>query len=268
MSAEPGGELPDQFARIWERYQAWAGELRAHRAQLDAAWRHYQVTGAVWARVLNQARHGILECGWRDTVSDTETAIRLYTDRPRSSEQSGRDAEALAVYEIAMTPPADWEPYAACGDWRRALAAWAAAMHQLTRHQHRTKRWLSELGDYLTTRPTPGALTGVLITDAAALARLDEVLEAREHDAIEASYRAGLAAGGDTEDWRSWYRARITETWSVADDSAYRLYYSVDRLLAALDSGPAWVTGADQITITEHLPAAWRLPPAAHTGAG
>ncbi|MCT7373147.1 hypothetical protein [Mycolicibacterium llatzerense] len=268
MTDEPDRELPDQFARIWERYQALADELRAHRAQMDAAWRHYQVTGAVWARVLSQARHGVLECGWRDNVGDAETAIRLYTDRPRSAEQSGRDAEALAVYEVAMTPAAAWEPYAAGGDWRRALAAWAGAMHELTRHQHRTKRWLSELGGTFNTRPTPGALAGVLITDAAALTRLDAVLEAREHDAIEASYRAGLAAGGEDEDWRSWYRARIRETWSASDDATYRLYYSVDRLLAALDSGNAWVTGADQITITEHLPDAWRRPPATHTVGG
>lgn len=267
MSGDQGRERPDQFARIWERYQALAEELRAHRAQLDAAWRHYQVTGAVWTRVLSQARHGVLEYGWRETVGDTETAMRLYTVRPRSPEQSGRDAEALAVYEVAMTSEAAWEPYAAGGDWRRALASWAGAMHELTRHQHRTKRWLSELGGPLNTRPTPGALAAP-IGDLAALTRLDTVLEAREHDAIEASYRAGLAAGGEAGDWRSWYRTRIRETWSTADDSTYRLHYSVDRLLAALDSGNAWVTGADHVTITEHLPDAWRRPPAAHNGGG
>lgn len=242
--------LPNPFARNWDHYQALVDQLRSHQAQRDAAWRHYSVFGAVLSRVLTEARYGVLELGWRDGLSATETTT--------SAERACRDAESLAVHEVAMTPAADWEPYAARGDWRRALASWAAAMHDLIRHQYRTKRWLSDLGRR---GVTPAALTDRQIIEANTSNRLDAVLEAREHDAIEASYRAGLAAGGEAADWRGWYRARIIETWSPADDSTFRLYYSVDRLLAELNRNEECVSGANQITIIEHLPDAWRLPP-------
>lgn len=243
-------ELPDQLARIWERYQALAATAAANRVQLDGSWRHYQVTRSVWGRALSAARHGTLAQDWRTN------ADWLYTTRERPTEQSVRDAEDLAIHEVATTPRAAWEPFAARGDWRRALAAWSTAQHELTRHQYRTKRWLS-------------AFSGATAAEQAALTRMDSVLEAREHDATEASYRAGLAAGGDDEDWRSWYRTRIIETWSPTDDSAYNLYYTVERQLREIDSGRAWVTGGDMLTITEHLPDIWRqLPPPATAWAG
>lgn len=245
---------PDPFARNWEQYQALVGQLQAHQIQLDAAWRHYSVFGARLGRVLNEARFGVLELGWRDRLSATATTTQeLDTDSP--AERACREAENLALHEVVMTPAADWEPYAAGGDWRRALASWAAAMHDLTNTRYRTKRWLSDIGRR---GVTPGGLTERPVIDTS---NIDEILEAREHDAIEASQRAGLAAGGESADWRGWYRARILETWSPADDSTFRLYYSVERLLAELDRNDGCVTGGNQITIIEHLPNAWRLPP-------
>jgi hypothetical protein len=145
------------------------------------------------------------------------------------------DADALAIYEVAAAPPSVWEPNAAAGDWRRALAAWRVAARDLHRHQFRTKRWLCDL-----TIPEP---------DQTNAARLDAVLEARTLDAIEASYRAGLAAGGDAENWRGWYRNRISETWSTADDSTYKLYYSVDHVLAQIDRAQSIITGAPLILV-------------------
>ena len=238
-------ELRAKLDDIWCHYRAVAAELAADHRRLRASWQHHQTIGSVLGIVLMKARSGVLERGWRERLS----VDFLYTRRPRPDDQALRDAEDLAVYEVAMTPPSEWEPYAANGDWRRGLAAWYTATQELTRHQYRTRQWLTDLGN------TSEA-------DRRTSARLNAALESRERDAIEASYRAGLAAGGDTQDWRGWYRARILDTWSAADDAARGLYHSVERMLAQLDSAEPVVIGADLITIHQHLPDYWRSAPA------
>lgn len=245
----PGGELRGTFAEHWRRYQAQVVELRANQQQWRSSWQHYRTTGSVWGIVLMKARAGVLDADWRSQLSP---ASHYAAGFPRPTDPALIDADALAIHEVATAPPSAWEPNAAAGDWRRALSAWQAAEQDLQRHQFRTKRWLRNL-----TIPE---------SDQPPAAALDAVLEARALDAIEASYRAGLTAGGDTQDWRAWYRRRIIETWSAADDSAYGLYYSVERILARIDSGAPIVTGADTITIQEYLPEYWQPQPANLTG--
>lgn len=238
---EPASELRGTFDGLWRRYQAQVVELKANQRQWNASWQHYRTTGSVWGVVLMNARSGLLDADWRSMLTPEAHYAAGF---PRPTDPSLLDADALAIYEVATAPPSAWEPNAAAVDWRRALAAWRDAAQDLHRHQFRTKRWLCDF-----TIPEP---------DQPNAARLDAVLEARTLDAIEASYRAGLAAGGDAENWRGWYRSRITETWSAADDSTYKLYYSVDRMLARIDSGEPIVTGGDTIIIQEQLPQYWR----------
>ena len=234
-------ELRGTFDGLWRRYQAQVVELRANQRQWRASWQHYQTTGSVWGLVLMNARLGLLDPDWRDTLSPESHYAAGF---PRPTDPALLDADALAIYEVATAPAAVWEPHATGGDWRRALSAWRDDARALQRHQFRTKRWLSDMTIPEGDRPNA--------------ARLDALLEARALDAIEASYRAGLAAGGDAENWRGWYRSRIGETWSAADDSTYKLYYSVERVRSAIDAGQPIVTGADTIIIQEHLPEYWR----------
>lgn len=242
---DPASELRGTFDALWRRYQTQVAELKANQRQWHASWQHYRTTGSVWGTVLMNARSGLLDGEWRSTLSPEAHYAAGF---PRPTDPSLLDADALAIYEVATAPISAWEPNAAAGDWRRALAAWRVAAQDLHRHQFRTKRWLCDF-----TIPE---------TDQPNAARLDAVLEARTLDAIEASYRAGLAAGGDAENWRSWYRSRITETWSTADDSTYKLYYSVDHVLAQIDRIQPVITGAPLILVQEHLPEYWQTQPA------
>ncbi|MBS4728281.1 hypothetical protein MSM1_07970 [Mycobacterium sp. SM1] len=193
---DPGSELRATFDDLWRRYHAQVAELKANQRQWRASLQHYQTTGSAWGLVLMNARSGLLDPAWRDTLSpDAHYAAGF----PRPTDPALLDADALAIYEVATAPRSPWEPGAAGGNWRRWLTAWQLAANDLQRHQFRVKRWLSDMAIPAADRPNA--------------ARLDAVLEARALDAIEASYRAGLAAGGDAEDWRGWYRSRITETW-------------------------------------------------------
>ncbi len=238
---DPGSELRETFDGLWRRYHAQLAELKANQRQWRASWQHYQTTGSAWGMVLMNARSGLLDPDWRETLSP---AAHYAAGFPRPTDPALLDADALAIYEVATAPRSAWEPGAAGGDWRRALSAWQLAAKDLQRHQFRTKRWLTDMTIPDANRPNA--------------ARLDAVLEARALDAIEASYRAGLAAAGDAENWRGWYRSRITETWSAADDSDYKLFYSVDRILAEIDCAQPVITGAPLILIQEHLPEYWQ----------
>lgn len=241
--ADPGSELRATFDAHWRRYHAQVAELQANQKQWRASWQHYSATGSAWGIVLMKARAGVLETDWRTTLSPEAHYAAGF---PRPPDPALLDADALALYEVATAPPSAWEPNAAGGNWRRALTAWRDAAQDLQRHQFRTKRWLSDMTHSAVDQPRA--------------ARLDAVLEARALDAIGASYRAGLAAGGDAEDWRGWYRTRIEESWSSAHDSDYKLYHSVARVLAQIDGAQPFVTGGDLMTIQEHLPEYWQDP--------
>lgn len=226
-------------------YRSQAEVLAEQRERYHAVWWQHTVTGTLWRSVLVLARAGCLAPNWRDTLAqrlprhspattDPEAMHRMYDVR--------RDRDALAVFEVASSPAADWEPGAAGGDWRRALSSWASTATALTRSQYAAKAWLAE---------QPGAFLDSIEQ------RTDTVMEERELDAIEASYRAGLAAGGEASDWRGWLHARVSQSWSAADDSALNLHPTAAVVLQHLESDAMIVPGAGMWTIAEALPAAW-----------
>jgi hypothetical protein len=176
----------------------------------------------LWTKILGEARAGVLEPSWRDTLSvEPLYAAGVSRTMFEADQQVRMDVDKLVIHEAATMPFAAWEPYVAGGDWRRALSAWFTAAQDLLRYKFRSKRWLSDI---------------IPDQDHTASARLDAVLEAHERDALEVSYRAGLAAGGDEEDWIGWYRTRVIETWDADDDAKYRLYYSVEHALGRCDA--------------------------------
>ena len=108
-------------------------------------------------------------------------------------------------------------------DWRAALDDWYLTRRQLidaaTDHNDTSRRAMRAKLAHLrhTTLTTTGQLRNALLSTLDAgdttldeLAALHDMLARGERDYIGASYRAGLAAGGQPNDWVSWYRNRIT----------------------------------------------------------
>lgn len=113
-------------------------------------------------------------------------------DGPLVESQDLSAAWACAALDVAHRPPAEWEPYAAAGDWRRALDAWYCNSTNVL--ESVAARW--ELG---------ADVNGI---------RDDPAVDPQPlRDQLEASYRAGLAAGtGADNGWLDWFADRI-ERW-------------------------------------------------------
>jgi len=180
----------------------------------------------VWADVLDSARLGTLPSDWRDRVE--------------SDAYDAGTAERLAALEIVNTDRADWEPHAARGNWRAALTAWhAAQIHNENsyevNHQHELaiaasdlRRCLSRMDSRLhrdLLRKELHRLTGQSTHRVRYVAR---------RDFLDASYRAGLAAGGEANDWLGWYRSRV-EQWAV-DESPGHWQHRKARHLSAFNN--------------------------------
>lgn len=138
------------------------------------------------SEVLSSARQGTLEVGWRDELL-ADAFRRCHPDCPPF--QRHDDIGILIALEIANWPRRPWEPHAAGGDWRAALEAW---YHDELALQDTYEGFGREQ------LVTPEA------TETAWWRR-----EQHCRDWIGASYRAGLAAGGDPVDWVAWYQQRI-----------------------------------------------------------
>lgn len=70
--------------------------------------------------VLDWSRRGMLEIDWRDQLVDA--ALLRVPAVPIM--QTYVDIDVVVAMEVAGWPRRPWEPYAANGDWRLALAAW------------------------------------------------------------------------------------------------------------------------------------------------
>ncbi len=235
------------------RYRSQSEILAEQRERYHVVWWHYTVTGTLWRSVLARARAGFLAPNWRDTLAQRIPPHSPAADDPEAMHRmygARHDRDALAVFEVASSPPADWEPGAAGGDWRRALSSWASTATALTRSQYTAKAWLAE---------QPGAVPVASALPAlhSIQQRTDAVMEERELDAIEASYRAGLAAGGEASDWRGWLHARVSQSWSAADDSALNLQPTAAIVLQHIESNALIVPGAGMWMVAQTLPAAW-----------
>jgi hypothetical protein len=166
----------------------------------------------------------------------------------------------LAVHDLRELPPAAWEPYAAGGDWRRAVSEWYAAslanlndaldvqtqtrtMSRRTRFRHLAHLTLSPALTKEKRQELIDQHHGMqpMVDNAAHLALMVEV---RDRDYLPAWYLAGLAAGGEPVDWVSWFHACI-DRWHSADmATAARNQLDSARFRAEYQSLPDyWLSG-------------------------
>lgn len=175
--------------------------------------------------VLDKARVGTLNPGWRGELSMPAVASGNYSD-----------AAALAVQELNEMEPALWEPSRA-PHWRAALDAWFVASRTVlgatfTRFMGSQLHGV-ETADLLlahqvtvlsadqiseTTDDAQRTYWSVVGGDAQLMAdrtrRRSEQNYVHMRDWLTASYLGGLAAGGTPgPDWREWLRTRA-EGWS------------------------------------------------------
>jgi len=196
--------------------------------------------------VLRSARTGELSENWREALEPPQNA--------GATHQMYWDAQALAIQDVRELPRSDWEPYAA-STWRQALDAWFLAswsnldalldVKADTRVSGRHVRLgtvamlyrqglHSQIDTLFDQQPT---------LDRTALLELET--EIRDRDLLGACYRAGLAAGGESVDWVSWYRACIGR-WRNEDLAARALAELEDRayrakLEALTRVGSCWI---------------------------
>lgn len=194
-------------------------EARAQRLNNSGGSTQVEVTRyRLWSHVLTAARAGTLAPNWRDTL--TVEAV-LYSDEggrrpPAAAASTGHcDAEDLALYEVATSPVADWEPHAARGDWRRALDAWyRASLERFDAYEDAQDRNWAELRDGISPQLLRTPILGAALRKPSPL---DPFMSTFHRDNLGALYRAGLAAGGETNDWIGWYRSRVAQ-WDTTGD--------------------------------------------------
>jgi hypothetical protein len=177
--------------------------------------------GEVLREALQQARDGVLDPQWRETVATSSRLSGLQSNDPYGILLP----VVTAIYEM---PRAAWEPGHSPG-WRTALDSWfdasraALAEHRditLTEHAKITRLGTSTTAAArISARSVPEAITKIADADA----RNDELTRQSlsmfivQRDKLTASYGAALAAGGEQVDWRTWFEGRIN-TWD--DDLA------------------------------------------------
>lgn len=168
----------------------------AYLRRLDsgrAAMSYRSLRTRLWIRILAEARAGTLAVDWRTSlhVIEPDNSVRRQilgvsaAILPASDEG---DNEALVLHELVTMPPRPWEPYAAAGDWRTAINAWYADTLAIDEYRHQPVDPLlaEHLGTTIGVRIPPGA-------------------EAMLRVLQDASYRAGLVAGGD-ESFNDWQK--------------------------------------------------------------
>lgn len=180
---------------------------RAQRAAATASYESQQRLGSVYYRsrriehmqtILENARTGTLTTDWRDRITEPDY-IAATAGVP--GYQLYSDADTLLLNELRNMPIAAWEPHAGAG-WRNALHAWHTAAEQTIEDYTAMRQTVQDA----MARPEMHAATREHIRHS-----LDFVAT-RERDLYGASYRAGLAAGGEPNDWRHWLRQRV-QTW-------------------------------------------------------
>lgn len=170
----------------------------AYLRRLDsgrAAMSYRSIRTRLWIHILAEARAGTLAVDWRTTlyVVEPDNLVRhqilgaAAAILPASEEG---DNEALVLHELVTMPARAWEPYAADGDWRAALNAWHADTLAIDEYRRQPVDPLltEHLAEYF------GTTIGV---------RIPPGVEAMGRAFHDASYRAGLAAGGD-ESFNDW----------------------------------------------------------------
>lgn len=182
--------FPDELRKQIEQTQAYLWRCHQDRA----AMQYRSARSILWTRMLSDARAGTLAIDWRnhltvDTKGRAEIRQAILGDYAEAVIPAGpqADTDVLVAHEMATMPTRPWEPYAAGGDWRAALDAWYADTIALDEYRKQS----------------------VNPPNATALNKIHGKTEAMLRDLSEASYRAGLAAGGETNDWQVWLNSRM-----------------------------------------------------------
>ena len=142
--------------------------------------------------------------------------------RAFGADQMYTDADRLAVDEVRELPPAAWEPNSEAS-WRDAVSAWYAAARGVIHEEYvmtaeirlagRSAREQSLATAFrLPHSPEREHLIQTIHDTEMTYDNTDRALLATnicERDNLGASYRAGLAAGGEAIDWVAWYLERI-----------------------------------------------------------
>jgi hypothetical protein len=222
-------------AEFDQRDAAAREQYRCEYREWDARSRYAGLRNGVWADVLRWARSGELPPDWRTHLPGYLARIAAIV-----RDEMTADVDGLVLHEFATLAPQPWEPYAAGGDWRAALEAWyrdRLAVHD-RQHRHHQERSAAPRPFRPPADTEFAALMACRQADTAALLVIGYE---RKRDRIEASYRAGLAAGGDDQDWTGWYRQRIIDTWDRRHDEIYgHGLCGIDRELHSL-ADPDWV---------------------------
>jgi len=182
-------------------------------------YNHWDRYHRVLAEVLDDARDGKLAPNWREELRiyalglpgrDRDGRLRamgadrclMLGDECAATALADVDDEpdrmrqlyACAVLDVARGGCAMWEPYAAQGDWRRALDEWYAD----------SIAGLDHADNIVGAEPRPEGGERRHLT-------------AQRRDLIEAKYRAGIQAGGGSDTgWHDWFVDRV-EAWRPTD---------------------------------------------------
>jgi hypothetical protein len=169
------------------------------------------VHGALYSSTLREqldhARRGLLSAEWRDQLATRSRLpaaghlCLLKRERGDRGDIGLAELRRCAWLDVAHLEAALWEPYAVGGDWRAALDAWYTAS-------------MNAFEEYvLSLVHASGRSCGI---------DLSELIFRR--DMLEASYRAGIAAGtGKDNGWRDWLATRSAERWEPDRAECYRM---------------------------------------------
>lgn len=196
-----------------DRLRDQAAQSIAYLRRLEtgcSALSYHSSRTRLWIRILAEARDGTLSPTWREELAsdvakpvETTAAVRgqILGVLPLFAFDADSDIDALVVHELVTMPLRPWEPYAARGDWRAALDAWYADTLAVNEYRRQpVDPLLSEHVGIAGSRIAPG---------------IDDMLTTF----WEASYRAGLAAGGEdgSGDWQAWLNTQMEAHQSVAN---------------------------------------------------
>lgn len=208
-------KLPEYWTRSWG-----PADVPSLAQAASPEWIHVMARTAAWTGVLGATRAGMMPADWRGRVSPSWITV----DSVDASVVA--DVAAAVAFELSTSPRAAWEPGVAGGDWRRALQSWYEAVLAIGEHQERWRRSrLPHVG--VTPSDTPEVVAALDQYRASESflesERRREADEARVAVMWEASFRAGLAAGGDPggSDWRAWFEACIGEPPAAPDGALY-----------------------------------------------
>lgn len=179
---------------------SYVWELQQQGARHQYGWARY----VLLKPILMDARTGNLDPNWRHSLSPAIVG--------GTSDKALEDSNVLAVHDLSTMGVQPWEPHTGSG-WRVALDAWYAALVEVNDTRERTEQLMP--GAAVDAPEVMREFTEAIARNPQLRSFAERAAEGRRRwrDWEGAWYHAGLAAGGLDDDWRGWYRSRIT-TWT------------------------------------------------------